>query len=248
MVGIYKIQNKLNQKVYIGQSKNGNRRLNAHKNIAFNRGGNEYDRPLHRAIRKYGIDNFSFEFIEECCVEDLDKRERYWIQYYDSFISGYNLTFGGNSSANRENADKVISIIKELEETDLIQKDIAIKYNISEEMVQGINTGRYWYHNRMYPIRKSQKLKLFYCLDCGIEITRNSCRCRKCSDSYKVAQNILPISRESLKEMIRTEPFTKIGIRFGISDNAIRKWCVKYNLPSTKKDIKKYSEKEWLEV
>ena len=39
--------------------------------------------------------------------------------------------------------------------------------------------------------------------------------------------------------MIRTMPFTVIGQQFGVSDNAIRKWCKKYNLPSTKEEIKK---------
>lgn len=45
--------------------------------------------------------------------------------------------------------------------------------------------------------------------------------------------------------MIRTEPFTSIGKRFGVSDNAIRNWCDSYNLPRTKMEIKKYTDEEW---
>ena len=52
-------------------------------------------------------------------------------------------------------------------------------------------------------------------------------------------------SREELKQLIRTMPFTQIGIKYKVSDNAIRKWCKAYNLPYTKKDIKTYSDKEW---
>lgn len=51
--------------------------------------------------------------------------------------------------------------------------------------------------------------------------------------------------REVLKEMIRNKPFTQIGNEYGVSDNAIRKWCLQYNLPSKKKDINLLSEEEW---
>lgn len=43
-------------------------------------------------------------------------------------------------------------------------------------------------------------------------------------------------------------PFTQIGIKYKVSDNAIRKWCIAENLPSKKKDILAYSEEEWKEV
>ena len=52
-------------------------------------------------------------------------------------------------------------------------------------------------------------------------------------------------SREELKNLIRTTSFVQIGKKFGISDNAIRKWCVYYNLPSKVKDIKAISDKDW---
>ena len=52
---------------------------------------------LYQAMRKYGIENFSFEVIEECLPEELNEREIYWIDYYDSFNKekGYNMTPGG---------------------------------------------------------------------------------------------------------------------------------------------------------
>jgi hypothetical protein len=45
-------------------------------------------------MRKYGIDNFNIEVIEECPEEDLILREAYWISYYDSYKNGYNMTEG----------------------------------------------------------------------------------------------------------------------------------------------------------
>lgn len=53
------------------------------------------------------------------------------------------------------------------------------------------------------------------------------------------------ISREELKQMIRTMSFLAIGKELGVSDNAIRKWCKKYDLPYKKKDINSYSDEEW---
>lgn len=79
-----------------------------------------------------------------------------------------------------------------------------------------------------------------YCIDCGAEIASTSTRCRSCASKKE-----LPITREELKNLIRTTSFTKIGEQFGISDNAIRKWCDKYNLPRRATDIKKYSNEEW---
>ena len=52
-------------------------------------------------------------------------------------------------------------------------------------------------------------------------------------------------SREDLKQLIRTTPFTQIAQKYGVSDNAIRKWCVAMNLPNKKGDINNYSEEEW---
>lgn len=41
---------------------------------------------------------------------------------------------------------------------------------------------------------------------------------------------------------------TKVAEKFGYSDNAIRKWCDKYNLPRKAKDIKSYSDEEWINI
>lgn len=54
-----------------------------------------------------------------------------------------------------------------------------------------------------------------------------------------------PVSREDLKLKIRKYPFTYIAKEYSVTDNAIKKWCIKYQLPSKKSEIKKYSDKEW---
>lgn len=54
-----------------------------------------------------------------------------------------------------------------------------------------------------------------------------------------------PILREELKKLIRTIPFTQIGKQYGVTDNAVRKWCDKYKLPRKVSEIKKYTDEEW---
>lgn len=96
MIGyIYKITNNVNQKVYIGKTtKSIEERWKEHQQDAY-RIRNE-KRPLYDAIKKYGIENFSIELIEECDIAVLSNREIYWIEEYHSFSSGYNATLGGD--------------------------------------------------------------------------------------------------------------------------------------------------------
>lgn len=94
MIGIYKITNKLNNKAYIGQSICIEKRWENHKclNGAKTPSQRNYNYPLYRAIRKYGIDNFNFEVIEECSKNELSEKELHYIRHYDCVANGYNQT------------------------------------------------------------------------------------------------------------------------------------------------------------
>lgn len=92
---IYKITNKVNNKVYIGQTKTSiAKRWNAHKT----RYNNNIRSGIYGAMHKYGIENFKIEKIIECPIEDLDKMEKYYIKKYNSYYNGYNLTLGGDGT------------------------------------------------------------------------------------------------------------------------------------------------------
>ena len=95
---IYKIENKINNKVYIGKTLYTiQRRWKQHKDNSTK----EYLKhlPLYAAMQFYGINNFEISEVEE--VKDfniLSEREQYWIKYYDSYNKGYNCTLGGDGS------------------------------------------------------------------------------------------------------------------------------------------------------
>lgn len=95
---IYKITNKINGKCYIGQTiKPANTIWKEHCARAFYPHETCQRKSLYRAMRKYGLDNFNFEVLQDNIEthEQLDKAEIYWIDFYNSFINGYNETFGG---------------------------------------------------------------------------------------------------------------------------------------------------------
>ena len=92
---IYKISNSINNKVYIGKTLSTiEKRFLEHQKDCFK--DEEEIRPLYRAMRKYGTEKFSIELIEEVPIEYLSEREKYWIDYYQSYGNGYNATLGGD--------------------------------------------------------------------------------------------------------------------------------------------------------
>ena len=88
--------------------------------------------------------------------------------------------------------------------------------------------------------------KKHYCCDCGKIISKDAVRCAECAS--KSSRVVNRPSREELKLLIRNKPFTQIAKQYGVSDNAIRKWCESEYLPSKKTEIKKYSDIEWEKI
>lgn len=93
---IYKATNKINDKAYIGQTiKSLEIRKSQHISRALRERSDFY---FYRAIRKYGVENFSWKIIDRCDnIKFLDDMEIFYIGYYNTFVDGYNLTFGGKN-------------------------------------------------------------------------------------------------------------------------------------------------------
>ena len=92
--------------------------------------------------------------------------------------------------------------------------------------------------NMQLPTTNRRKINTSYDTDCK-KIT---------NENQKTLLNVLPVTREELKNLIRTTPFVKIGEKFKVTDNTIRKWCDKLGLPRRVCDIKKYSDEEWSKI
>jgi len=111
IVGIYCISNKINGKMYIGQSRNIIERWKSHI-YELNKGIHR-NRYLQYSWFKYGESNFNFSIIELCDIESLDKKEIYYISKYQSTDSdkGYNLTGGGQNIVG-ESSKKLREILR----------------------------------------------------------------------------------------------------------------------------------------
>lgn len=99
MIGIYKIENKVNGKVYIGQSINIEERWRTHRNMLRRNG--HYNKHFQNSWNKHGEENFDFSVIENVSdTKQLSPREIYWIDYFKSFDKsfGYNMTVGGEGT------------------------------------------------------------------------------------------------------------------------------------------------------
>ena len=93
--GIYKIENIDDGKVYIGQSVNVKNRMRDHikSAVGISTIANQW---VHEAMKEEGIEKFIFHLIDDCGREELNNREKYWIDYYQSNDWGYNRTRGGS--------------------------------------------------------------------------------------------------------------------------------------------------------
>lgn len=226
--GIYKIENLCTHKVYIGASTDIHRRMIAHRSCS----GNKKSHPLYEDMRKYGLDNFSFSILEECDVEELDSKEIFYISQFNSYEHGYNETKGGKgASFSVKLSDTDINhIINLLETSDVSQNKIAEMFSVGIDTISKINHGKTrCLSNRSYPIRETRIPD--YKKICPV------CGGRKCATSslYRICnqrdrRKVNWPSKEELQTLIKEKSFVEIGRSYGVSDNAVRKWCKYYGL------------------
>ena len=143
---IYKVTNKVNNKVYIGKTLDSSiqERFKEHVKEAKVK---QYNRPFHLALNKYGADNFEIEEIEQAPASILSEREKYWIAYYHSYIhdedcNGYNATRGGEGSLEYDYS----IIIQEYHKTQSIEqtaKNIGCSLSTVKRAIQEYNVPIY---------------------------------------------------------------------------------------------------------
>lgn len=253
-IGIYKIENKINGKVYIGQSIDIFKRWAVHANAK-----KSPKMVITKAILKYGVDKFNFEILELCDKTLLNQREIYWIDKCNSYNNGYNSTKGGDSSEFRESKIKDVTA-KEIQEhlanAEYSKVELAKMYGVAESTIRSINEGITWQIvGQNYPIRvgylKTNKGKLkvnskvvvdkkvYTCTSCGINITAysKSGMCASCKS--RSMRKVEHPDKYTLIGKVLKYSGTALGKMYGVSDNAIRKWCKLYNIPRNRLGFRK---------
>lgn len=125
---IYCFTNLINNKKYVGQSINDDgARYKNHKHAYKSEKSCEYDSPLHRAMRKYGFENFSYEILAKDIdnISILNELECYYIQEYNSLIpNGYNIEPGGKNAPKPKTQEQKVKLTwgqAELTEEEIIE-------------------------------------------------------------------------------------------------------------------------------
>lgn len=119
-----------------------------------------------------------------------------------------------------------------------------------EKVIGNVDIGKVLRDN--YVASTSRSVCKHPCVDCGKPVQPRSVRCPSCAAAHRAKVEKLGaennISRSDLKNKIRTQSFLSIAKEFGVSDNAVRKWCDFYHLPRLKGEITKYSDEEWVKI
>jgi group I intron endonuclease len=107
-IGIYRLYNKVTGKSYVGKSKNIEKRMIQHRTCIKRKkivASSAYEY-MHEDYKKYGMESFDYEVLEECLLDELDTREQHWMQKFDVFNieKGYNIdaVYRGKSDFNFE--------------------------------------------------------------------------------------------------------------------------------------------------
>lgn len=179
-IGIYKIENLINGKIYIGQSIHIEKRWLEHCRA-------NSQSLIAKAIQKYGKENFSFQIIEECERDLLNAKESEYISFYNSLVpNGYNIVLndeGKREVFNKYTPEILLDIYNDIQNETMSFQKIAEKYDLDLSMIYYLNRGDYHYNsNYEYPLRRVKDVskKIHKCCDCGIQIGKGALRCSDC--------------------------------------------------------------------
>ena len=150
ITGIYMIRCKINNKIYIGRSKNIKDRWKQHKKEL--RNNKHCNKNIQKDWNKYGQDNFEFNIIVECEEDKLNELERKYINEYKSCGFGYNMTFGKD-----ENGAEIHT-----EETKKKMSESHMGYNLTEETKKKMSESHMGHEVREETRKKISETKMGY--------------------------------------------------------------------------------------
>jgi len=159
MIGIYKITNTENGKVFIGKSNNIMASWKRQTKMA--QSEDEMQCQLYQELQEYGIQNFTFSILELCTTNELHTRWQYWVKKYDAYNTGYNCFDEVDSIKTKREAriDIVKKAIRLLEDTALTYKDIGVITGLAPTVVYNINRCVNWknLHSYKHNIRQEKQ-------------------------------------------------------------------------------------------
>lgn len=260
MIGIYKIENLINGKVYIGQSVHIERRWQEHCM-------DSAQSIISDAIKKYGVENFSFEVLKECPIEELDELEKAYIKEYDSLVPfGYNVDSGGSSNHTSfavYDSVEFQQIVDEIKNSKLTFEQIGEKHGLCRRTITRINKGQVHFNeNEVYPLRvvplppfnEIQKERVSYapkdirpCKCCG-QLTTNKIYCSKecrIKDTSPIESLSKALTKEVLIKEIREHGYSNTAANHGTCVKSIKKLCKQYGIPTYKKDFFAWYEEQF---
>lgn len=161
---IYKITNKINGKIYIGQTNNPQKRFTSHCEA---RRAEKDNSPIGKSIMKYGKENFSFEVLG--FYENYNQKEKDFISFYHSLApNGYNIMEGGenppimageNNPFHKITAERAKQVQMALLNYSIPRKEIVKQLNITYDILRQINEGTTWKDNKLkYPLRPQENV------------------------------------------------------------------------------------------
>jgi group I intron endonuclease len=155
---IYKATNKINRKIYIGQTvKFLHRRISSHISNAMIEKECCY---FHSAINKYGPENFKWEIITKCySCEELNRKEKLFIKKYNTFKNGYNLTEGGKGSAGFEHTAETKRKISSANKGKIRSEEFKKKVSEAMRGKKHPMYGRYGENNPRFGKKHSEETK-----------------------------------------------------------------------------------------
>ena len=225
MCGIYRVINNINGKIYVGKSVNIKERWNTHireskvNDEQWNSNYRGVRTPFHAAMRKYGIENFTFEVLEECDQEQLNEKEKYWIKELNAIDReiGYNVTLGGDgyNCGGGENApgckitkaesDFIKQKLKERWTAKQIQEYIPLA---TPGIISSINHGESWFDkNETYPISLNNGHRLW-----------SDEEAMKIKNRYADGETIMDLARElrvrqeTISDLVKGKSYTNLPI------------------------------------
>ena len=158
MAYIYLMTNQINNKQYVGKTvcKNLSRRICNHFSSARNKYDKDYNCPLHRAIRKYGEQNFTVEVLEKCSEKESCQKEIEWIDELGTYKNGYNATRGGDGSVcynYEEIAQLYLKTLNMTETSKILGCDIGtVRRALADKQIAPLSDGEVSKNKTSFPI------------------------------------------------------------------------------------------------